>query len=1141
MRIALGHIVIALTVVSVSYAADSKAQPVLERPVSVQVDRLLLKDALLTIEREANVKFVYSKEFIEIDSKVSVDARNRKLKDVLKILLTPLSIRFEAVNEIIVLTKIDTRHLKTYLQAAPILNPLQARQHFTIRGTVRDAETGEDLPGVSIALKDETLGTITDLDGNYELTLPASSGSKILVVTFLGYLTKEIPVNGEETIDVLLEKDVASLEQVVVIGYGSQQKKDVTGAVSNISMKNVEGLTVTGVDQALSGQIAGVQINTSNGIPGGGPQVQMRGIGAVGAGSQPLYVVDGFALSATSSEISNPINDIPPQDIESITILKDASATAIYGSRGANGVIVITTKKGTSGEATVRVSMNSGMQVIPQRADPNLMNAAEFAQFKKESITDRIRFEEGREPTDADIPEIYRNPEALGEGTDWYEEVTQTAPMYDVNVSLNGGGEKIRTYVSAGYLKQEGVVLTTGYERFSLRANVDADLSSKLRAGLNVAPVFSNRGKAITGGNGRNEQGFGEALVASPIPPVYNEDGTYNAMIESPDGVFPYPNPLMALKEVDDNSKNTRVLINAFLQYDLLPDLQLSTHFNADWHDGRTNFYHPSTVGYLMEFPPTIPTANYNRFGSFNWLNENLLSYRRTFAGAHNLTALLGFTLQQETITGASFNGTDFPDDDIRTFNAAARITGSTSEEEWGLVSYLARFNYDYKNKYLFTVTVRRDGSSRFGPNNRWGTFPSLAVGWRLTEEPFMQGAEWLSDLKLRATYGRTGNFKIGNYTHMSHIVSSGYVLGNNLVGGRMINSLGNPHLGWEKMREVNLGLDVGLWGGKIYVSADMYKRNTEDLLLNMELPLSSGFTNVIENHGNIQNTGIELSLTSTNISRETFSWNTNVNVALNKNKVLALGQTDEPILAGTSYEGNPTNITMVGRPLGMFYGFVFDGIYQNQAEIDEGPAFPGAVPGNMRVKDISGNGVINDIEDFAIIGNPHPDVILGITNNVVWGKFDLRVSATSQIGGSRIRSNRFSTYLLDGLFNVSRDLMDRWRSPEQPGNGIVPTTNGSGRGRRMFRDINSLFVEDNTYLWIKNITVGYSLPNGFAGETIKNARFYLSIQNGLLFTSYSGNPEVTSYREGGALAPGYDSNSYPVPVIYSLGMNLTF
>jgi hypothetical protein len=341
-------------------------------------------------------------------------------------------------------------------------------------------------------------------------------------------------------------------------------------------------------------------------------------------------------------------------------------------------------------------------------------------------------------------------------------------------------------------------------------------------------------------------------------------------------------------------------------------------------------------------------------------------------------------------------------------------------------------------------------------------------------------------------------------------------------------------------MRETNLGVDLALFNNRVFVTADFYKRNTEDLLLNAELPRSSGFSSAIENRGNIQNSGIELSISSRNIARSNFTWNTDFNIAFNKNKVLALGPTNAAILAGSSYEGNPTNITMVGQPLGQFYGFVFDGIYQTQAEIDKGPTFPGAVPGNMRVKDINGNGVINDIEDFAIIGNPYPKFAWGITNTLTYNRFDLRVSATSQVGGNKISSVQFTTHLLDGLFNVSRDLIDRWRSPEHPGNGKVPTTNGTGYGRRMYRDINSLFVENSSYFWIKNVTLGYNLPKGVG--MIKGARFYASVQNGLLFTKYSGNPEVTSYVEGGsALTPGYDSNPYPVPVVYTIGTNLTF
>ncbi len=1016
---------------------------------------------------------------------------------------------------------------------------LQAQNLIQVTGTVTDAVQNTPLAGVSANVKGKTVGTTTDENGRYTLRV---SGKVTLVFSYVGYTDVEVEVSGKNVINVALKTDAANLQDVVVIGYGAQQKKDVTGSVGIVSMKNVKGMPVAGVDQALSGQIAGLQINTSNGVPGGGPQVQLRGVGAIGAFSQPLYVVDGFALSSTSSQISNPINDIAPQDIESISVLKDASATAIYGSRGANGVIIITTKKGTSGKSKVQIAANTGVQVIPQRGKPNLMNAQEFAQFKKESISDNIRAGQGREPTDADIPEIYRNPEQLGKGTNWFDEITQVAPISDINLSLSGGNENVRTYISAGYFKQDGVVISTGYERYSLRANVDANLSQKLKVGISLAPTFTKRGKRITGGAGRGEQGFGEALVASPIPPVYKEDGSYNAMISEAPGIFPYPNPLMALKEVDDNSQSTRILVNAFGDYNIIKNLKIRSTFNVDWQDGLRNFFHPSTVGYLFQYPPTIPNALHSTSSYLNLLNENTLTYQNTFGNSHSVTGLLGYSIQHQTDRSAGFNGNNFPDDDVRTFNAAARITGGTSIEEWGLISYLARLNYGYKDKYLLTATMRRDGSSRFGEDNRWGDFPSIALGWHVSKEFFMQNSGWLSDLKLRASYGRSGNFQIGNYTYMSQISSSNYILGGSLVGGRIMTSLGNSVLGWEKMREINLGMDIGLWNNRIFLTADLYKRNTEDLLLNAELPRSSGFSNAIENHGNIQNMGIELSISSSNIVKKNFSWNTDFNISFNRNKVLALGPTNAPILAGSSYEGNPTNITMVGQPLGMFYGFIFNGIYQNQAEIDKGPAFPGAVPGNMRVKDINGNGVINDIEDFAIIGNPYPNFIWGLTNNLTYKKFDLRISATSQVGGNRISTNQFTTHLLDGLFNVSRDLIDRWRSPTQPGNGRVPTTNGTGYGRRLYRDINSLFVEDNTYFWIKNITLGYSLPTGIAKGTIKNARFYLSIQNGLLFTKYSGNPEVTSYVEGGtALAPGYDSNPYPVPVIYSVGMNVTF
>ena len=805
-------------------------------------------------------------------------------------------------------------------------------------------------------------------------------------------------------------------------------------------------------------------------------------------------------------------------------------------------MIRITTKKGTSGKPKLQISTNFGYQVIPDRAYPNLMNAQEFAQFKKESYSDQILADTGQPATIAQIPEVYRNPEQYGEGTNWFDVITHSAPVNEINLSLSGGNDNLRTYVSGGYLKQDGVVVSTGYERYSLRANISADLSEKFKIGINLAPTFSKTKGNVTGGSGRNGGGFGEAIVASPIPPVYNEDGTYNAMIQEHSSIFPYPNPLMNLKETKDESQSMRVLATAFAEWEIIDNLNLKSTINADWVDKRNDYFHPSTLGYLFQFPPTIPVSTYSRSSYTNWLNENILNYSNTF-GDHSINALVGFSIQEEKERGAFFRGDDYPDDDIKTFNGAARITGNTSIEEWGIISYLARFNYSFKERYLLTATIRRDGSSRFGSDNRWGNFPSMALGWDLAKESFMQNAnEWLNNLKFRASYGQTGNFKIGNYTYLSHIVANNYILGGQLVGGKTMSSLSNPDLGWEKMEEINLGVDIGLWHNRMTISADVYKRLTKKMLLQMELPGSSGFTTAIENHGRMENKGVEVSISFANFVQENFTWNTDFNFSLNRNKVLQLGPTNSPILAGSSYEGNPTNITMVGKPLGMFYGFVADGIYQNQAEIDNQPSFPGAVPGNMRMKDIDGNGIIEDIKDFAIIGNPYPDFSFGITNTFTYQNFDLKVIATSQIGGEKIRTNQFSTHLNDGLFNASRDVLDRWRSPSQPGDGISPTTNGTGYGRRLYRDISTIFVEDYSYFWIKNITLGYNLPDNYA-KGIANARLYGSLQNSLLFTDYSGNPEVQGYGSEGnsSLTPGYDSNPYPVPVIFSLGINLTF
>lgn len=1007
-----------------------------------------------------------------------------------------------------------------------------AQETFKITGVVSDASG--PLPGVSVLIKGSVDGTVTNESGVF--SLEGKKGAT-LIFRSLGYITQELPIVNGQPIKITLENESEGLEEVVVVGYGSQQRKDVTGSVASVSMTNVRSQAVSSVDQALSGQVSGVNVSTSNGIPGGGPKIQIRGIGAVGAGSDPLYVIDGFPVPSSSSQQSNPMSAINPQDIESMTILKDASATAIYGSRGANGVVMITTKKGVSGKPTIQLSATSGFQEVPQKGRPDLMNGQEFAQFRKEALMDKIRFEEGREPALSEIPELYRNPELIGAGTDWFDEVTRVSPMSDINLSISGGSDKMRIYTSLGYLNQEGVMLNTGFERFSLRTNIDANVTDRLKVGVNLAPSMSFLRGGVRG-QGRDE--FFD--ITSPIPAVYNEDGSYNPYIESP-GTFGNPNPVMFLNDRVDKSNRTRVLANVFGEYEIIDNLKFKSTFNVDYESSGSEYFRPSTIPNQNAPGLSVPSGSNGNSKYLNWLNENTLSYDLRTDNGHSLSGLLGFTVQSNKVDYIGFNGSQFPDDDIQTLNAAARITvGGIDRSDWALISYLARANYSYLDRYLVTATIRTDGSSRFGANNRWGTFPSLALGWRLSEENFLKNTTWLNELKLRASYGFTGNFNIGNYSYMSNIGTRDYVFGGSLASGRVMNTLGNPNLGWERMRELNVGLDLAVLDNRLNVSFDFYNRNTQDLLLNVEIPQSSGFGSVTENRGDVRNRGVELGISSTNIARENFGWSTNLTFSMNRNTVIALGRSDDPIFSGSSSEGNPTNITRIGHPVGMIYGYVVDGIYQNEDEIERYPAFPGAIPGNMRFRDVNGDGVITPFQDFDVIGNPYPDFVWGLTNRFNYKNFDLSVLMVGSMGAEMLRATNFYTGNIDGVFNVRKEVADRWRSPEQPGNGRVPTTNGTGRGRVMYRDTHSYSVEKTDYVWVKNITLGFNMALPEAGF-FRSVRFYGSLQNAFLFTDYSGNPEGSNYNreDQGALVPGIDYSNYPVPRIFTLGTNFSF
>lgn len=997
-----------------------------------------------------------------------------------------------------------------------------------VTGTVTSFVDGEPLPGVTVLVKGTSIGTITNVDGNYSISVPDEND--ILVFSFIGYVTEEIPLNGRTKVDIALTEHIQSLKEVVVVGYGNRQRADVTGAVATVSSQDIKNIPVASLDQALAGQAAGVHVQQTTGAPGGGIKIRVRGSGSIGAGDDPLYVIDGFPISDNYNHSQNPIASINPNDIESISVLKDASATSIYGSRGANGVILITTKQAKAGSNKIDFNVYSGWQSIPQKGRPDMMNAREFAEWKIEEIQDLARINGDPPPTLEDIPEDYRNPESLGEGTDWYDEALRVAQIQSYNLTLTKGSENLRSVVSAGYFNQEGVVLNTAFERFSLRANIEGDLNEKFTLGFNLAPSYTIGNLASTEGH-FNEGVLTQATLMSPLPPVRQPDGSFTPSIGSA-GTADNLNPINYLENYEHTIGTVRTLANLFVNYEIIPGLALRSSINIDWRNRQIDNFLPSYVGRFRNPPPQDATGVSNSNTILNWLNENTLTYDKTFNEDHRVSFLLGYTAQKEVVKTKNLSGTGFPNDDISTLNAATIINGSTGIAEWSLLSYLARVNYAYKDKYLLTATVRRDGSSRFGAKNRWGTFPSASIGWRVSEENFMDNISLISELKLRGSYGYSGNNSIGNYTHIPGVTADDYVFGGLLANGVQLNSLANEVLGWELSEQMDLGVDLGLFSGRVYLIADYYVRHTKDMLLSIPVLQSSGFSNAISNVGEIRNHGFEFSLNTENLVNE-FKWNTNFNITFNRNKVLALRDDGEPLTSST-------HITAVGEPMGQFYGYIVDGIFQTPDEVAAGPTQAAlSMPGTYKLRDFTGDNIIT-VDDKTAIGDPQPDFIFGLTNRFSYKNFDLSIFINGAQGGKILKYNQRFLWNGSGLFNVPVELKDRWRSPENPGNGIIPTTQGHNGARTQ---VTSRMVEDASYLYVRNVNLGYNFPAKLLNGTgfIKNARVYVSGQNLLLFTEYSGgNPEINT-NGSNSLAPGVDYTGYPIPRTVTIGANITF
>ena len=1135
MRISLVQLFIALVCAGIACATNTSAQELLDQRISLKIQDQPVKSILSKIESETSIKFMYSPKAIQAQRHTSIQVTNQSLQEVLALLLKPLDIKYRVVGNRIVLSPQD--------EASAISDSASVDlSQLNITGTVTD-ESGAGLPGVSILVKGTQSGTTTDVSGIYKLTI--SDDDAILVFSFVGYVTQEVAAGSQSTINITLKPDMKSLEEVVVVGYGTQKRGDITGSVASVSAKDLNGLPTPSLDAALTGKMPGVYVAQTTGTPGGGLSVRVRGTGSIGAGNEPLYVIDGFPVTATYSQTSNPLNSLNPNDIESIEVLKDASSTAIYGSRGSNGVVIVTTKSGKSGKMKVDIDAYTGVQNVTKYLD--MMNAKEFAQYIVDS-RNNAWVDAGGKITDPNsarsaiyqILPALQNPESLGEGTNWQKEIFRQAPTHNLQLTLSGGNDKIKYMTSGGYYKQEGIVLNSGFERYSFRINLEAQASKRFKIGLNLTPAYTISNPTNSEGHWSAGGIVLSALTMAPHLPVYNPDGTYTTGLNLGNGFSSIENPVKLAKERVNKMNDLRLLGTVFGEYKILENLTYKLLLGTDLESSKRNTFSPSIVGTDGAVPPVIPSGTNENRSSYNWLVEHTLSFNKSW-NKHSFNALGGFTAQKVRSDIASISSTNFPNDLVETLNAGIVSSASTSAEEWSLLSFLARTNYSYASKYLLTATIRRDGSSRFGENNKWGVFPSASVGWRISEETFMKNITVINELKLRASYGHTGNNFIGNYDHVGLLAKRNYTFNGSVVNGLGPNRISNQNLSWEKNKQFDVGLELGLFQNRLFLVADFYKKITSDLLLNVPTPSLTGYTTARQNIGKIENKGLELGLTTRNLDKK-LKWSTDFNISFNRNKVLALGSSGEPLYG--NYQVTGSHITETGKPMGNFYGYKVEGIFQTQDEINSSPAFADSKPGQFRFEDVNKDGKLTS-SDRTILGNPQPDFIYGITNTFSFKGFDLTALLQGVQGNEIMNLGRRFYANYAGTANGLKEMNNGWKSPQEPGDGKTPRVNrdlNRYSSSNASANISSVHIEDGSFLRIRNIALGYNLPSMLLEKVkIRTMRVYVNLQNPVTWSKYTGyNPEV-SVQGASPLEPGVDYGGYPIAKVYTVGLNIGF
>jgi TonB-dependent starch-binding outer membrane protein SusC len=1078
---------------------------------TVDLNGKSVREVFQFIEKESEFRFFYNDDFSYIDKVVNLNVKNENVEQILARLFETSDITYKVFdNNLVVLT------LK------------QDLQQIAVKGTITDAATSEALPGANVQVKGTTTGTVADLNGAF--SIEANKGD-VLVFSFIGYLPQEVTLGTELVLSIALAPDIKNLDEVVVVGYGTQRRTVVTGAISSVSSDEINALPTSGLDQALQGRAAGLTV-ISNGAPGYSSTMRVRGISTIND-ANPLYVVDGV--------VSTSISNLSPADIESIEVLKDASTAAIYGSLGSNGVIIVTTKKGKAGNVVVNLEGYYGVQYSNARYD--LMNSEQYKEYATGGAFT--------------TPTVYTNPiydaRTKAADTDWQDEIYQNGPMQNYDLSLSGGNENSTFRLSAGYLNQQGIVIKTGLERYNFRVNSDFK-KDRLKVGENLSLSYSMQDPlADNGGRSLLEH----AIKMAPYLPVYNKDnlGGFQGPTSSIDGQDA-ENPVRIM-ELNNRQLNTLdILGNIYAELNIVKGLKFRTNLGLQDQRILDNQFYPSynddNLGgntHRATFANIIKNqATYNSF-----LFTNNLTYNLTLAEKHNfeVLALMEYSAVHSTIVNANSHNSNTNNLDELS-NSESSL--SSNSIDYYRIGYLGRINYNYDAKYLFSASIRKDASSRFGSNKRWGTFPSVSLGWNIAKEAFLSNIGSISNLKLRGSWGIAGNDKAPDYKYSASLTPNMYyVINNAAVVGITPSGTANADLKWEETTMTNIGVDLGLFQNQFTLSAEYYFNRSNDLLMQVPLPLSYGdFTGTIsQNAGSMDVKGFELQLGYNDFEGE-FHWSANLNLGTFKNEVKSLG--GATYISGFAFEGEDLNRCQVGEPAFFFYGWDFDGIFQSPEEAESymggsQHALNASTAGDFRIKDTNGDGVIS-ATDRTNIGNPFPKMTLGFDLNASYKGFDLNLFISGVYGNKLYNTNLYDLQAMPRLFNAGVEVLDRWTETNH--SNTIPRAGAVAANAQA----SSRFVEDGAYTKLKNITLGYTLPGNLLKNKLAKLRIYVSAQNMICITKYSGlDPEVGRYTTSGTsltqigapqtttqnYANGIDVGNYPIPKSVIAGFQITF